>query len=140
MKYLAPEEWVVSAHGRWNAVHIGAFEASYGRTPYFAYFLPRLREILLNPPELALDLNKMLMRWIIESSLLEDSLPSLCVQMEKEPALVANRRNYLLARSNDEQSLIEPLFKFGPEIVYLFADEMTLSLISEIISETRIYK
>lgn len=35
----------VSAHGRWNHVHLTAFESSYGRTPFFEYYIERFKPI-----------------------------------------------------------------------------------------------
>ena len=35
-----PEEWGISMHGRWTAVHLGALDAAYSATPFY----PHLRD------------------------------------------------------------------------------------------------
>ncbi|MDE5903095.1 MAG: WbqC family protein [Muribaculaceae bacterium] len=38
--------WRISMHGRWPAVHLGALEAAYGATPFYAHLRPELERIL----------------------------------------------------------------------------------------------
>lgn len=40
-----PESALLSDHGNWRHAHLGAFEAVYGRTPYYQHFMPMLREV-----------------------------------------------------------------------------------------------
>lgn len=35
----------ISAHGRWQEVHLGALKATYGRSPYFAYLFPEIEKV-----------------------------------------------------------------------------------------------
>ena len=42
-KYLTNP--VISGHGRWQDVHLGALKAAYGKAPYFIHFFPALEEI-----------------------------------------------------------------------------------------------
>ncbi len=40
------DRWRISMHGRWPAVHLGALEAAYGATPFYAHLRPGLERIL----------------------------------------------------------------------------------------------
>lgn len=44
LKRGRPEDWRLSMHGRWPAVHAGALEAAYSATPFF----PHLRDELMS--------------------------------------------------------------------------------------------
>lgn len=46
-----PEEWLVSGHGRWGKMHIGALAAAYSYTPYFSYCGDELESIIVNVKE-----------------------------------------------------------------------------------------
>lgn len=43
-----PHSWAetaVSTHGHWPAVHLTALESAYGRTPFFEFYIDRLRPL-----------------------------------------------------------------------------------------------
>ncbi len=36
---------VLSEHGKWRREHLGAWNAAYGRTPFFPYLMPQIEEV-----------------------------------------------------------------------------------------------
>lgn len=46
-----PERWLLSDHGRWRMMHLGAIEAAYGATAYFEHLFPEIRRILTEAGE-----------------------------------------------------------------------------------------
>lgn len=63
------EDAVVSGHGNWARIHLGAFEAAYGREPFWRFLEAEVAEILKSAPgrmlaEVNGDLDKMLHRFL----------------------------------------------------------------------------
>lgn len=54
----------ISEHGRWRHLHWGALFAAYGKTPYYDYFAPLLRPLLMGSESSLLAFNTALQRLI----------------------------------------------------------------------------
>lgn len=46
-----PQEWLVSGHGRWEKMHLGALAAAYSSTPYFSHCSDELEYVIGNVEE-----------------------------------------------------------------------------------------
>lgn len=46
-----PEDWHISMHGRWAPVHLGALDAAYSSTPFYAHLRDELRSVLMSVAE-----------------------------------------------------------------------------------------
>ncbi len=82
----------ISLHGDWPRVHLGALEAVYGRAPFFAHYFPAVSGIIAGPPESLFGLNA---------------------------AIDAER---LLAQSDPALSMLDALFRLGPEAIFLLVE------------------
>ncbi len=40
-----PQRWLLSDHGRWRQMHLGALEAAYGTSPFYRYFSPDIAAV-----------------------------------------------------------------------------------------------
>lgn len=120
IKRLNPEEWILSEHDRWNHRHIHALHTAYSRTPYFSHYFPALEEILLNPPRKASGLCLLTDR-CIRHALHYDSLRQEMDEFKKKhPKLVENTINDLRPRISEKLSIVDALFRLGPDTIFLF--------------------
>lgn len=46
---------VLSEHGKWRREHLGAWNAAYGRTPYFTHLMPQIEEVYADSEGITLD-------------------------------------------------------------------------------------
>ena len=51
---------------RWNIIHLRTLTAAYSASPYYLYYKDSLEEILTKQYEKLVDLNEMLLTWILE--------------------------------------------------------------------------
>lgn len=107
----------LSAHGRWTHVHLGAIEAIYARTPYFIHFFPSLSEILLTPPHTLEELNRTILRFMLRAVDAQRLLPLLADPTEA----VRQEARRLAQTAQPGLSFIDPIFRLGPEAIFLLA-------------------
>lgn len=54
---------VLSEHGKWRREHLGAWNAAYGRTPYYAHLMPEIEAVYADSEGLRMeDFNSRLLR------------------------------------------------------------------------------
>lgn len=51
VKKAEPEDWNISLHGRWPAIHLGALNAAYSSSPYFPHLIPLVEPVIKNVKE-----------------------------------------------------------------------------------------
>lgn len=102
----------LSDHGNWRHIHLGAFEAILGKTPFYIHYIPELREIygarIATLEEFNLEIHR-----FVKSSLLNntDVTPSPCAF----PPSVAERGMEIAGMILPDHSVIEALMSHGPE-------------------------
>lgn len=116
-----PNNPLISDHGRWREVHLGAWNASYGRTPYFVHLFPLLEEIYKRESHADLaSFNKALLKlacdWIGD----EDAFFSLQKLKTEEPERALQIKSELERRVNTEYSIFDTLFHLGHNTIFLF--------------------
>ncbi len=108
----------VSDHGRWSHVHLGALEALYGRTPFFAHYFPAVADVISSPHELLVELTGSIDRIIAEALRFDTLLPLL-----KNPSeVVAAEADRMYRRVKADVPMLEALFRFGPEAIFLLVE------------------
>lgn len=113
LKPGAQEPPRVSLHGDWPRAHLGALEAVYGRAPFFQHFFPPLAALIADPPETLFALNAAIdaeIRRAVGFRLLSGAVVT--------PAVAAEARR-LRALADPQVSMLDPLFRFGPEAIFL---------------------
>lgn len=111
------ETFPLSDHGRWTHVHLGAIETLYSRTPYFPHYFPAVADILAASPQFMDQLNDSLMRFMLDAVHASELLP-----LMRQPARqIAEEARRLRKSVVPEVSFLDPLFRFGPEAIFLLA-------------------
>jgi hypothetical protein len=116
LKHLKYEQLVASEHGNWRHVHIGALEAAYGKTPFFAYYIDDIKNALSMPSQMITLLNKNVYT-IIESAL---HINEITDHLKRE--FSNNRFTAILADYSEcfdpNVSVLDLLFRKGPHAVF----------------------
>lgn len=120
IKKLEPEQLIVSDHGRWPHIHLGALEAAFGSAPFFRHLHPFLEEALLDAPGAPLSLlTERLHRASIRMLGLPRILDSLSEISDAERrrfrAIAADIGNVV---PDSSRPLLETLVYFGPDTIF----------------------
>lgn len=109
---------LLSEHGKWRREHLGAWQAAYGRTPYFIHLMPEIEAVYRESELEALTLeefNQRLLRvaerWLQwdEEMRLPEGLPG-----RSKPDFEAIAEE-LRGKIRWDHSIFEALFRFGKE-------------------------
>ena len=118
-KRLKPDRLEVSGHGDWTRIHIGAIDAAYGREPYFQHLFPEIAAVIADYPQQLARLNVLLMERMMDfigyAKVIEDIRSLRTVNPERCAAIT--RR--LESKINPRHSFLEPLFRLGPDAIFL---------------------
>lgn len=115
-----PETWLLSDHGRWRMMHLGALEAAYGTTPFFEHFYPDIRSILLAADEHTpfLDLTAKLhyaLRQPLQFESMIDYLRQLDTFDRQQLRKIAVEKNSV---GYADLAFLDVIFKKGPESIF----------------------
>lgn len=100
-----PGHALLSLHGNWPHVHLGAFEAIYGRAPFYSHLRPELQEVYASLPDNLGELNRRLHSVVI--SWLNPYFSQVT------PEAIA-RGGELLLQVREDISIIDLLMRYGP--------------------------
>lgn len=109
----------LSDHGNWRHNHLGAFEACYGRAPYYSHLIPELINIyqkeIFSLQEFNFAILKALSSFIMQDISVGD------LKDIFNSTLIKRRGGELAPLTDPEISVIDPLMKFGKETLPVFA-------------------
>lgn len=115
------ESLVVSDHGDWPRTHLGAFEAAFGRSPFYRELEPALTSIISSAPgRLLSDLNTDLHR--LQCQML--NIPALISPLRNATPAQLSRYNKiakelsLFLKINNSLSLLNLLATQGPDAIF----------------------
>lgn len=118
-KRLAPGQLKISDHGDWTRIHLGAIEAAYAREPYFRHLFPELEDIITNHTELlsalCVSLSDRMLGFLDYSS----AFPEVQQMRIEHPERYWDIAKRLAAKVTPEHSFLEPLFRLGPDTLFL---------------------
>lgn len=102
----------LSEHGKWRREHTGAWNAAYGRTPYYEHLMPQLEAVYATSEGESLESfnSRMLetaLRWLDQESVAAARAP----EME-------GKRNEIKAKADESLSIFDLLFRLGKEGVF----------------------
>ncbi|MDE7345248.1 MAG: WbqC family protein [Muribaculaceae bacterium] len=119
VKRLKANQLEVSGHGDWPRIHLGAIEAAYGREPYFQHLFPEIAAVIADFPQHLAMLNVLLMEKMMEFIGYADSIKEIrdLRKVKRERCEAIARR--LESKIDTRHSLIEPLFRLGPDAIFL---------------------
>lgn len=126
LKHGDPKRWTVSDHGRWQAMHLGALDAAYSRTPYYQHYIPRIAKLINSAPGRPAEAFCADLVAAIDNFLgLPAILPSIAEMLRTSPSLAAS-----LARDHSQKipdtfntdpetlSILHLLFQQGPATLF----------------------
>ena len=119
VKRLKPDQLEVSGHGDWTRIHLGAIEAAYGREPYFQHLFPELVPVIAAHPQQLARLNVLLMERMLAFIGYRENITEIRSLRESNPERCAAIARRLEAKVDPSHSLIEPLFRLGPDAIFL---------------------
>lgn len=105
---------IMSEHGNWRHVHLGALEASYGRTPFFGHLFPDIKRIYEEPLTRLEDFNVGLLEVIEDFIGMHDFLHT-DESILTAPAL--ERGKELAGILDEKLSVIDAIMRFGRETI-----------------------
>lgn len=113
---------MVSQHGDWQHRHLGAWQAIYGKTPYFPHLLPLIQEVYLEHshgtfPEFSRALYAIVTDFL-DLDAIRRSSERLIINREYSSRL-ADIREETLQKCDIDLSIFDPLFRIGKDTVYL---------------------
>lgn len=100
-----PGRALLSLHGNWPHVHLGALEAVYGRAPFYSHLRPELQAIYTSLPDCLGELNRCLHLVVISW------LGSFSSNVTPE---ALERGDELLGQVREDMSIIDLLMRYGP--------------------------
>ncbi len=118
-KRLKPEDLEVSGHGDWTRIHLGAIEAAYGREPYFQHLFPEMAAIIDRYPKHLSHMNVLLMDKMMNFIGYSNTIEDIRNLRERNPERCSAISRRLEAMINPVHSFIEPVFRLGPDSIFL---------------------
>lgn len=109
----------ISEHGNWRHTHTEALRASYGRTPFWDHYSPRLLDIYSRPLTSLRSLNEAIHEFVCRSLGIPHSLEQLKHEAAGKPGLMAAVRAEAIADSDMELSILDAMFRLGPDTIFL---------------------
>lgn len=102
---------LLSEHGKWRREHLGAWNAAYGRTPYFTHLMPQIEEVYADSEGITLDefsrrLLGVALRWLDPEALTATG-----------DTIEAVRRE-IRAKVDPRLSIFDAIFRLGRETVF----------------------
>lgn len=102
----------LSSHGKWRREHLGAWNAAYGRTPYYIHLMPQIEEAYMSTADGAplSELNDKLLD--IAKGWLEYE------SVAQERDRLSDIINAYKTRVRNELSIFDLIFRYGKESVF----------------------
>lgn len=116
-----PNDPLISDHGRWRDVHLGAWNAAYGKYPFFIHLYPQLKAVYQTKSHSTLShfnqaLAKLIENWIP----VEKMKPEINRMRQENPTRYAEIRQEYETLINAEYSIFDAIFRLGHECIFLF--------------------
>ena len=120
-KRMRPGQLEVSEHGDWTRIHLGAIEAAYGREPYFQHLFPEIAAVITAHPQQLARLNVLLMEKMLDFIGYREAIEGFRDLREANPERCKDIATRLESKINPGHSFLEPLFRLGPDAIFLLS-------------------
>ena len=120
-RYINWEKVAISSHGEWQRKHLGAWQAIYGKTPYFIHIFPELERIYKEHSyalfrDFCREINNIAVNYLNL-----DGLSSSANSMKNEyPMRFKNIQSEIESQISPELTIFDALFRLGPDVAYIF--------------------
>ncbi len=118
-KRLRLPELEISGHGDWTRIHLGAIEAAYGKEPYFPHLFPEISEAIAHYPQHLACLNVLLLDKMMDFLDYTDAIEEIGKLRETNSKRCMDIAKRLESKINPLHSFLEPLFRLGPDSIFL---------------------
>ncbi|MCM1378159.1 MAG: WbqC family protein [Clostridium sp.] len=119
-KTTHPKSWMVSDHGRWPLVHLGALNAAYSQTPFYAHFIDSLTPLIEKAPEKAFaEFSAQVNKWVEDSISLRENIEGLRNLNPEHQEIIRRRAHDMEKRIDPHTTIAESIFRFGRETIFL---------------------
>ena len=103
---------VLSEHGKWRREHIGAINAAYGRTPFYAHLIAEIDAVYAGSEGITLEdfnsrLTDVVFGWFDQGALTSTG-----------DERIEKVRKEISAKLNEDLSIFDALFRLGREAVF----------------------
>ncbi len=111
----------ISSHGDWQRKHLGAWQAIYGRTPYFIHIFPELEKVYREKSQGLFQDFCGGLNLLINRYLQLDQLQPYANQMKIEQSRRYDAiRNEIASQISPELTVFDAIFRFGPDAAFIF--------------------
>lgn len=118
-KRLKPDRLMISDHGDWTRIHLGALDAAFGKEPFFQHLFPEIAFHIENYPADLMSLNKELMSEMMRFLDYEALMPEIRVLFSTHPDRCRSLAEKMEHKIEPEHSFLEVLFRFGRDALFL---------------------
>lgn len=114
---------MISQHGRWQDVHLGAWRAAYGRIPFFTHLFPEMERIYAEKSHGSLaEFNEAMHRLAVKWLGLPVSADAVRSALESNPERFKSVIGEYKRNLTPEISIFDAIFRYGKEAIFpLFA-------------------
>lgn len=113
----------ISDHGRWRQEHLGAWQAAYGKTPYFNFLFPEIEKAYLTASHGSLrSFNTELLDIALGFIDIVGTRESIREMKRLNPSRLEEIISETEAKVNINYSIFDSLFRLGKNTVYLFSE------------------
>lgn len=102
---------LLSNHGKWRREHLGAWNAAYGRTPYFIHLYPEIEEVYETSSGMKLEAFNSRLLEVASGWLDFDSLRS-------GDSKIIKISDEIKSLADDGLSVFDLLFRIGPDAIF----------------------
>lgn len=115
-----PHSIMISDHGTWRREHLGAWQALYGRTPFFPHLFPRIENAYeIHSSATLCEFNEALWEIVVKFMDLGNNMPYLAELQLSHPRRVDDLRKEFSIKVNENYSIFDALFRLGKNTLFL---------------------
>lgn len=123
---------MLSGHGRWQQVHLGAWRAAYGKSPYFIHLFPALESIYLDAShDTAAGFNNAIDRLALSWLRPEVFIHEFNVLKARDPRLAAELIEETKTKINYSYSIFDAIFRLGKNTMFGLTEHIQTDRIEE---------
>lgn len=109
----------ISQHGRWQAVHLGALNAAYGKTPFFPHIFPEIERIYRETGHGDLHVfNRSLLEIALQWTGADDLRSEISEFRQRYPKRYEELKKEIETKVNYNLSIFDALFRLGKDTVF----------------------
>ena len=115
-------QWRLSDHGRWQHLHLGAFQAAYGSSPLYGHIMDRLSPVISGPvtPGISLfaNLTDAIHSVVLRLLNIDDNIESLRELLSVRPDFATALREEYSRDVMEYLSIFDVIFRKGEDAIF----------------------